>query len=357
MSLMNKLDIKFFQANLKSFVIVDDKKLNSIIVWLKSILENIELNQIVLMPSKSDMAKLLNVGLGTIQNAYRCLEDDGILVSKQCVGTMFVPSGLDSDIRKLTSKKDKILSDFKDYILKSNFKIGDQLKSVRYYSKKLSISTALVLQIFNQLENLGIIENCSGQRIIKNLDFISSNTNSLTLCEKICTDLKSYISANFKVGDKLPPVLKLSNIFKVSSKTIHSSIKLLQKDGYIKPRSGRYGTVIIRIPNDKVFYQRPETSIFASSSETYVYHYERILNIIRKMIYDNFEVGSKLPSISELSMLLDVNPNTIRKCFEVLKDEGIVSSVKGRYGGTFVIEIPDLESTQSYQWLAVNTDF
>ena len=95
----------------------------------------------------------------------------------------------------------------------------------------------------------------------------------------------------------------------------------------------------------------------ASAAETYEDRYEKIWNIVKKMILDNFEVGSKLPSISELALLLDVNANTIRKTFDVLREEGIVSSVRGRYGGTFVLELPDYESTQAYQWLAVTNDF
>ncbi len=354
---MDKLDFKIFQNKLNELNIRQGKKLESITAWLESILLSLDVKTLILMPKKSDLAKLLNVGLGTIQNSYRILEDSGILVSKQCVGTYFVPKGVNPSIRKLTSKKDKFIVEIKNHILKSKFNIGDKLYSVRYYSEKLQISSSLVLQIFNQLENLGIIENIDGDRIIRSLDFSVLSNQQATLCEKIYADLKLYVINNFKVGDKLPPINSLSTIFNVSPKTVYSAIKLLQKDGILKPRSGRYGTVIIKIPNDKVFYQQPETSIFASSYETYIYHYERILNIIRKMIYDNFDVGSKLPSISELSMLLDVNPNTIRKCFDVLKEEGIVSSFRGRYGGTFVIELPDLESTQSYQWLAVNTDF
>lgn len=354
---METLNLKFFQDRLDKLVLRKDKKLESIVIWLIDILSEIDIDSNILMPQKANMAKLLKVGLGTVQNAYRRLEDKGLLLSKQCVGTFLIPEGSDKNIKKLTSKKDKIFSEFKEYILKSDLKVGDKLKSVRYYSKRINISTALVLQIFNQLEADNIVENVKGERVIKSLDFKVLANKKETLCDKIYSELKVYIADNFKIGDKLPAISVLSEYFNVSPKTVYSVIKLLQKDGVLKPRSGRYGTVITKIPDDKVFYQKPETSIFAPSSEMFRYHYEKILNTIRKMIYDNFEIGSKLPSISELSLLLDVNPNTVRKCFDVLRAEGVVTSVRGRYGGTFVVELPDIDSVQTYQWLAVNTDF
>ena len=354
---MDKIDIKIFQENLNKLVLNKNKKTESVILWLKAILKTVQVKDESLMPTKADLAKLINLSTGTVQNAYRFLEDEGLLISKQCVGTFFIPNGKNNEIRKLTSKKDKLINDFKVYILNNNLSVGDKLKPVRFYSKTMKASTATIIQIFNQLEASGILENQDGIRIVKTLDFTVNHDNRETLVDKIYVDLKNYISENFKTGDKIPNIYTLSEMLNVSTKTIHSAIKKLETDGILKTRFGRYGTVVLRIPNSKIFYQTPETSIFASSSETYVYHYEKILNIIRKMIYDNFEVGSKLPSIAELAMRLDVNQNTIRKCYSILNDNGIVSFVRGRYGGTFVIEIPDLETVQTYQWLAVNNEF
>lgn len=71
------------------------------------------------------------------------------------------------------------------------------------------------------------------------------------------------------------------------------------------------------------------------------------------MIAQNYEVGDKLPSIKELSAMLDLSPNTIRKAFHNLAQEGYLVFSRGRYGGTFVIDIPEVES-QAFKWLAVN---
>ena len=354
---MDKIELSYFQKNLDKLKLEDNKKLLSITSWFEYLLTNSNLKGKFLMPKKADMAKLLRVGLGTVQNAYRLLEDKGLLISKQCVGTFYSTENND-DFRKLTSKKDILVNSILTYFLTNNFSKGDKIPSIRFFAKKFKASTATILQVFDSLENENILDNINGERKILSLEFENKALSTKeTLSDKIYKDLKQYIFENLKQGDKLSSVYDLSKNFNASVKTVYSAIQKLQKEGILKALSGRYGTVVLRLPNDKVFYQKPEVSIFASASETYQYRYEKILNVIKKMILDNFEVGSKLPSISELAMLLDVNSNTIRKTFDVLREEGLVSSVRGRYGGTFVIELPDVESTQTYQWLAVTNDF
>ncbi len=101
---------------------------------------------------------------------------------------------------------------------------------------------------------------------------------------------------------------------------------------------------------------KPETSIFASAKDTAFYHYEKTQNYLKRMIATEYEVGDKLPSIQELSKSLDLSPNTIRKAFHNLAKEGYLVFSRGRYGGTFVIDIPEVES-QTFKWLAVNPQY
>lgn len=358
---MERIELAFFQKHLNKLILRENDKLNSIVEWLECVLKNglqhKELTVNTLLPKKEEFATVLKVGIGTVQNVYRALEDKGIVVSKQCVGTILVYGTTDKLFEKSTSKKDFIVNAMKKSFIKADLKCGDKISSVRYYSKLLKASTSLVLQVLEQLQLEGVIENNNGDRYLCVDRFKVNSDAKSTLVEKTYGKLKEYIAQNLKVNDKLMPVNKLAKYFGVSQKTIHSAVNKLVTDGILVTLAGQYGTVVVRIPDDKTFYQKPETSIFALSQETYYYRYERILNVIRKMIYDNFEVGAKLPSISELAMLLDVNTNTIRKTFEVLSSEGIVSTVRGRYGGTFVIELPDFESTQSYKWLAIDSSF
>ena len=143
---------------------------------------------------------------------------------------------------------------------------------------------------------------------------------------------------------------------KTSVKTVHDALKVLIDRGILLPRRGRYGTSVIKLPNSSVSSFKPETSIFASAQETAFYHYEKTQNHLKKMIAQDYEIGDKLPSILELSKSLDLSPNTIRKAFHNLAKEGYLVFSRGRYGGTFVIDIPEIES-QTFKWLAVNPAF
>jgi DNA-binding GntR family transcriptional regulator len=142
----------------------------------------------------------------------------------------------------------------------------------------------------------------------------------------------------------------------VSVKTIHDALKTLIDEGILLARRGRYGTTVLKMPFDNNISVKKETSIFASAPETAFYYYEKTQNYIKKMIAENYEIGSKLPSILELSKELDLSPNTIRKAFHNLAHEGYLAFSRGRYGGTFVIDIPETDE-QAFKWLAVNPKY
>ena len=99
-----------------------------------------------------------------------------------------------------------------------------------------------------------------------------------------------------------------------------------------------------------------ETSIFALAADAAVYYYEKTQNHIKKIIAQNYSVGDKLPPIAEFARQLNLSPNTIRKAFNNLAQAGYLTSSRGRYGGTYVIGIPETE-TQNFKWLAVNPKY
>jgi DNA-binding transcriptional regulator YhcF (GntR family) len=94
-------------------------------------------------------------------------------------------------------------------------------------------------------------------------------------------------------------------------------------------------------------------SIFAPAQQTAFYHYQKIQNKIKNIISENYDIGSKLPSIKEFSQALDVSPNIIRKALTNLSNEGILKFTRGRYGGTYVIDLPSA-TEQTFKWIAVN---
>lgn len=314
-----------------------------------------------LMPTKKLMSDLLDISTGTVQNIYRTLEDKGLLYSKQCIGTMIADiNNKNVKLRKSVSKKDYAIELIKTFIAKNKFKAGEQLPSARAISQYIGIPTNTTRVAIENLIIQGIIEKTDNKDlnwILKTNKFEISQNNSKSLISNIVADIKKYITLNKRIGDKMPTHAQLAKALKVSVKTIHDSLEILINEGVLLPKRGRYGTCVVKMPNDSKLQPQIETSIFAKSQITARYHYERIQDAIKNMIIEKYSLHSKLPSIMEMANLMDVSPNTIRKAFANLADEGYLTFTRGRYGGTFVKAMPKSPSTQPFEWVAVNPKY
>ncbi len=331
--------------------------------WIKSDLKSGNLKVNTLLPSKAVFAYTLGVSIGTMQNALRHLEDLGHVESKQCIGTIVKDYKKSStSMRKLTSKREIAIEEIKKYIIRNKIKIGKNLPSSRIIAEKINCSPNTTRLALENLCTAGILTHKFKNSketgwVLKSLDFeVNKTSANETLVLKVQNDLKNYINANLRVGDKMPAHEELSKELKVSIKTMHDALKMLINEGILLARRGRYGTSVIKMPNEMAVEQRRETSIFASAQETAFYYYEKTQNHIKRMIAENYEIGSKLPSIMELSKQMDLSPNTIRKAFHNLAKEGFLAFSRGRYGGTFVIDVPEMEE-QTFKWLAVNPKY
>lgn len=335
--------------------------------WLDADFKAGKINETDLLPQKADLAYHLGVSIGTMQNAFRLLEDKGYVESKQCIGTMVRDRKKSSqNVRKLTSKRDICTDLIKKYIIEKKMKTGQKLPSSRILANLIKASPNTTRLALENLCSFGILErkfSASNEAswFVKTVDFAMpkadlTTTDNVTLVEKVQKDLEDYISKKLKVGDKLPAHEKLSTELKVSIKTIHDALKSLVKKEILLTRRGRYGTTVIKMPNDTSLSDKKETSIFAKAQETAFYNYEKTQNHIKSLIAQNYEIGSKLPSIMEMSKELDLSPNTIRKALNNLANEGYLRFARGRWGGTFVIDIPET-SSQSFKWLAVNPKY
>lgn len=331
--------------------------------WIDSDLANGKIFTGNLLPSKPDLAFRLGVSIGTIQNSLRYIEDFGYIESKQCIGTMVRDKNSEPAMRKLTSKREIAIAEIKKFIKLNKFKTGDILPSSRTISKAIGCSPNTTRLALENLCTANILEhkfknaNDAGW-VLKTTKFTTEKIehSQTTLVAKVENELKEYINTNLKIGDKIASHGELSALLKVSIKTIHDALKTLVDNGILLPRRGRYGTSVIKMPFDKTAGDRQETSIFASAKDTAFYYYEKTQNHIKRMIAENYEIGAKLPSIMELSREMDLSPNTIRKAFQNLAREGYLVFSRGRYGGTFVIDIPETDA-QAFKWLAVNPKY
>lgn len=340
---------------------------NWLIEWIDADFKAGKIKETDLIPQKAELAYHLGVSIGTMQNAFRYVEDRGYVESKQCIGTMIRDRRKsDATVRKLTSKRDVCVDLIKKYILEKRIKIGQKMPSSRILANLIGASPNTTRLALENLCSMRILEHKfkssnEANWFLKSNDFSlpkikSDFSDNVTLVEKVEKDLENYITKNLKVGDRLPAHEELSTELKVSIKTIHDSLKTLIKKGILLARRGRYGTTVIKMPNEAVLPTKKETSIFASAQDTAFYNYEKTQNHIKVLIANNYEIGSKLPSILDLSKELDLSPNTIRKALNNLADEGYLRFSRGRYGGTFIIDIPDT-SSQSFKWLAVNPKY
>lgn len=65
--------------------------------------------------------------------------------------------------------------------------------------------------------------------------------------------------------------------------------------------------------------------------------YEQIVNQVKEAILKGYlKKGDPLPSVRKLSVMLDVNPNTIAKAYRELEQNQVIVTLRGR--GTFIAE-------------------
>lgn len=330
-------------------------KTDAIVAWLKAWIETSRLDG-YLLPTKAEFAYSLGVSLGTVQNVFKILENQNYIILKQKIGAI-VLSAEDKNIRKQTSKVDIAVEAIKNYIISSDISEGEKFISARKLAKIVEIPLNTVGIAINKLTSEGILKMTENGIMLANKNISAQrHKTSETLVDKVKTDLKEYISENFNIGEKLPSNNMLAEKFKVSVKTIHTAIKLLEKENMLLCRRGAYGTIVTNTSKNSAFEPRREMSIFASAQDTAFYHYQKTQNKIKKIISANYGIGSKLPTIKEFSEGLDLSPNTVRKALYNLAKEGILRFARGRYGGTFVIDMPDVEE-QTFRWLAVNPKY
>jgi len=367
---LTKISINEFKNSLPDLKNSEESKSIVIANWLaENIKKELKTGKFKIsdvLPSKAEFAYLLGVSIGTIQHAIRHLEDLGYVESKQCIGTMIKDYTKPVSIRKLTSKRDMAIAEIKRYIKNDGFKVGSFLPSSRTIATIIGYSNNTTRLAIDAL----VAENILKRRfknardngwVVLSMDFdcpnvVTNTQNTETLVEITARDVENIIAKELKPGDRIPAHQELSERLKVSLKTVHDALQILVNKGYIQTRRGTYGSTVIKLPGNVNSPQKPEDKIFAPAKDAAFYHYEKTQNYIKKLIAQNYEIGEKLPSIVTLAKELNLSPNTIRTAFQNLAKEGYLVFSRGRYGGTFVIDIPEVEE-QAFKWLSVNPSF
>ena len=319
----------------------DENKVNKLkdwlLDWIKTSLECGKIKPYDFLPSKGDLACHIGVSQGTIQNVYRLIEDLGYAESKQRIGTYIRDYTQKKHAVKLTSKRELAVEDVKKYLFENGYKKGDKILSTRKLAKEIGISDTTVRAAVNCLAACGVLEKSKNSFFVKSMGFDIKKIQSETLVEKVADGIRNYVKKELNSEDKLPSNMILAKKFKISVKTVHDAIKLLSKEGLLYTRRGKYGTIVL-------------------GESTEPYNYEKVENKIMLYICENAKVGDKLPTIKEFSEMYKTSEKTIKKALDNLAEDGYLMFSRGRYGGTFVMDIPQAKG-EAYKWLAINSDY
>jgi DNA-binding GntR family transcriptional regulator len=337
--------------------------------WITSALKQGTVTETHLLPKKGEIATYLGVSVGTVQNAIRYIEDEGHVESKQRIGTLIRDAENSGHrMRKQTSKRDQAVVAIKQYIVEQGLQPGQTLPSAREIAKTIHSAPNTTRLALEFLSAIGILKSLGNRgnkanwalRVIP--DAATGNINAIeseTLIDQLERDLKKLIAESFEIGEKLPSHLELSDIFKVSIKTVHDAMRRLAEQGILRSKRGRYGTYVVRKP-DATKLMPMDTGIFVPAEEISFYNYEKVEQHLKALIRENYKVGDKLPAMGVLSKELDVSSNTIRKALQNLAKEKMVSFSRGRYGGTYVTRIPEVqqgdEAGKPFTWVSINPE-
>ena len=144
-------------------------------------------------------------------------------------------------------------------------------------------------------------------------------------------------------------------MFDVSIKTVNDAMKVLNAKKIVLSRRGKYGTIYLGTSQtsktDFVSFERRRPT----TPQNYIYSWQKALTHLKKYIVENYETGDKIAPIRELATILNVSPNTIRRALSDLFQSGHLVSQRGKLGGIFIMEMPEVEG-DSYRWLALNPD-
>ena len=357
-----KLTVDIFQKTLPDYKNSETPKEKLTAEWLSDHIKNLKAKGLIksgdILPSKKELADYLGISPGTVQNAIKYLEDENILESKQRTGTYIACNN--EKAQKQTSKRELAVYAIEKYL--NGQKQGNIMPPISKMSEMINIAknTVRLAYIYLERKNIISVSKKQGKTIFKIVN-IPEVTDDKTiknhfLTNKISDEILKYIKENFNNGDKIPTRDELAKIFNVSPKTIHDALKILEEKGIILSRRGKYGTLLLNKEGTILQPQR-EYSIFTKAKFAVRYRWEETEKKLKNLIKDTCVTGSKLPSVAALSEIFNVSTNTIRQALQNLEKQHIVEFKRGRYGGTFVINIIDSTEQSKYEWVAVSQNF
>ena len=341
---------------------------NWLIDWIKNSLEIGIADIGDFIPTKEELARFLDVSTATVQNSIRQVKNMGYVISKQSLGTC-IADFYSNDIKSQDELYSGTITEckIKKIVLDEGIELNSPILSIAEFSDRTNISQNTIRFALMNLVQKGYLEkiHLKGNKYswIYKKEFTLSKeeiTNGLvdenfTLTHQLVEKIQKYVEKTYKQGDKILSNSSLCAMFDVSIKTVNDAMKILNARKIVLSRRGRYGTIFLgnnqNTKMDFVSSERRKTS----TPQNYTYSWQKALTHLKKYIVENYEAGDKIAPIRELATILNVSPNTIRRALSDLFQSGHLVSQRGKLGGIFIMEMPDVEG-DSYRWLALNKD-
>lgn len=338
---------------------------NWLIDWIKYSLEVGIADIGDFIPTKEELAKFLNVSSATVQNSISQAKNLGYFVSKQSLGTC-IADFYSKDIKSQDELCYSTITEckIKKIVLDDLIELNCPIPSIGEIAYRTHISQNTIRFALVNLSQKGYLEkiNLKGNKHswIYKKEFVLTNEEikngiedeNCTLTHQLVEKIKKYIEKTYKNGEKILPNSSFSAMFDVSIKTVNDAMKILNARKVVLSRRGRYGTIFIGGQNSKTDFLSFERRKI-SSAQNYTYSWQKALGHLKKYIVENYEAGDKIAPIRELATILNVSPNTIRRALSDLFQNGYLVSKRGKLGGIFIMEMPEIEG-DSYRWLALN---
>lgn len=319
------------------------------------------------IPTKEELASFLDVSCATVQNSIRQVRDMGYFVSKQSIGTS-IADIYSNEIKTNDELCHSTITEckIKKIVLDENIKLNSPVPSISEFSQKTNISQNTIRFTLINLAQKGYLEkvHLKGNKYswIYKKEFKLTETEikngiedeNFTLTHQLVEKIQKYIEKTYKNGEKILPNSSISRMFDVSIKTVNDAMKVLNARKIVLSRRGKYGTIYIGGQNSKMDFVSSERKR-TIAPPNYSYSWQKALTHLKKYIVENYEAGDKIAPIRELATILNVSPNTIRRALEDLFQSGHLVSQRGKFGGIFIMEMPEIEG-DSYRWLALNPD-
>ena len=249
----------------------------------------------------------------------------------------FFVEGQQKDEQIKTWLKNYITEGLKSKKIEENTLLPLKAKLAYYFG----VGEGTVQSAVRKLEDEGFVVSKQriGTIIISQNSNISEKMNKLTSKrDKISEQIKLYINKNnYEIGDILPSMHELEQIFNSKRNTIRAALDFLTFQGYVKitnteKEENKLWEITKKITKKEIT-NIEENEIHSKTLS------QKISEKIEQYIIKNCKIGSRLEPINILAQKYNVSEKTAYDAMQILLEKGIIQARRGKYG-TIVIKMP-----------------